>query len=503
MGPSKANASALTATGSAAARRLGISRPQVWWRRCGLVFASLCLASIGVVMFAPAAMAIVWAAMLGALAGIMVGYGLSTWRYQSGLSSLTAGMLDAQDGNLKPVEVPRVRDPLLQRLYREYNKTITTLGGMFALVEECQYRVLSERNRMNVVVQVLPAALLGVDDNLCINIVNKQAETLFARQERDLVGVSLFDVLDITDDTREILRDAFLYKQDIRNQVINVQLNDVERWLSMNLSFVTQDEGGMAAVTTLLDITEYKHLQESVYTREKLVAMGQLAAGVAHELNTPLGNVLGYSQLLIDSCEKLDKSRRFATIINEQAKRCSHIIDNLLNYARKEKCEGDLCEVNKLVNEIVDTLISCRLKRYEIKLERDLRDDPVVDGGCGDLDIVLTNLLINSVQALAGKEDAIIRVRTGLTEGGMAFISVEDNGPGVPRENRSRIFDPFFSTKEVGEGSGLGLSISHAMVSRRGGTLRLDSEYQGGSRFVIRLPCASKATHVNACNQVQ
>jgi len=111
--------------------------------------------------------------------------------------------------------------------------------------------------------------------------------------------------------------------------------------------------------------------------------------------------------------------------------------------------------------------------------------------------------LINSVQALAGKEDAIIRVRTGLTEGGMAFISVEDNGPGVPRENRSRIFDPFFSTKEVGEGSGLGLSISHAMVSRRGGTLRLDSEYQGGSRFVIRLPCASKATHVNACNQVQ
>lgn len=491
------------ATGSGAARRLGISRPRVWWRRCGLVFASLCVASIGVVVFAPAGLVVFWTAIVGALAGVMAGYGLSTWRYQTGLSSLSAGMLDAQDGNLKPVEVPRVRDPLLQRLYREYNQTITTLGGMFALVEECQYRVLSERNRMNVVVQVLPAALLGVDDNLCINIVNKQAETLFGRQERDLVGVSLFDVLSVTDDTREILRDAFLYKQDIRNQVINIQLNDVERWLSMNLSFVTQDEGGMAAVTTLLDITEYKHLQESVYTREKLVAMGQLAAGVAHELNTPLGSILGYSQLLVDSCENPDKTRHFAKIINEQTKRCSHIIDNLLNYARQEKCEGEFCEVNKLVNEVVDTLISCRLKRYEIKLERDLRDDPLVDGGCGELDIVLTNLLINSVQALAGMENGTIRVRTGLTEGGMAFISVEDNGPGVPREIRSRIFEPFFSTKEVGEGSGLGLSISHAMVSRRGGTLRFDSEYKGGARFVIRLPSAATVKHPDACNQVQ
>ena len=489
---SKTNATALTATGGSAARRLGI--PRIWRLRVGLILVTLSIATLLVIAFAPLGGVVIWLAILCTLCGIAAGYGLSTWRYQAGLRILNAGMIDAQDGNLKPVKIPKVRDPLLLRLYREYNKTITTLGGMFALVEECQNRVLTERNRMNVVVQVLPAALLGVDDNLCINTVNKQTETLFGKKERYLVGVSLFDVLSITDETREILRDAFLYKQDIRNQVINIHLNDAERWLSMNLSFVTQDEGEMAAVITLLDITEYKQLQESVYTREKLVAMGQLAAGVAHELNTPLGSILGYSQLLIDSCEDPQRARHFARTISEQTKRCSRIIHNLLNYARKEKCQGEFCDVNALVDEVVDTLISCRLKRYEISLERDLKDSPIVDGGCGELDIVLTNLLINAVQALKGVEKPMIRVSTGLNEGGFAYIIVEDNGPGIPGELRSRIFEPFFSTKDVGEGSGLGLSISHAMVSRRGGTLRYDSDYRDGARFVIRLPNATQAT---------
>lgn len=490
---SKTSASAMITAGGPATRRFGI--PRAWRLLASIILVCICVITLLVVSFAPLGWTVVWLAVVCALSGMLGGYVLSTWRYQKGLGSLNKGLIDAQDGNLKPVEVPRVKDPLLLRLYREYNKTITTLSGMFALVEECQNRVLSERNRMNVVVQVLPAALLGVDDNLSINTVNKQTELLFGMKERYLVGSSLFDVISMSDETREILRDAFLYKQDIRNQVISIQLNDAERWLSMNLSFVTQDEGEMAAVITLLDITEYKHLQETVYTREKLVAMGQLAAGVAHELNTPLGSILGYSQLLMDSCEDPQRSRHFARVISDQTKRCSRIIHNLLNYARKEKCQGEICDVNTLVDEVVDTLISCRLKRYQIRLERELVGNAIVDGGCGELDIVLTNLLINSVQALKDVQDPVIRVRTGITDGGFVYIIVEDNGPGIPGELRSRIFEPFFSTKDVGEGSGLGLSISHAMVSRRGGTLRYDSDYKEGARFIIRLPAVTKALH--------
>ena len=432
----------------------------------------------------------VLAAVSGMLFGVFGGYHLSRWKYRRGLANLYEGLVSAQDGNLRPVRVPELRDPLLDRLYRDYNQTITTLSGMFALVEECQNRVLNERNRMNVVVQVLPAALLGVDENLSINTANKEAEILFGMAERALVGASLFDILNLNNETLELLRDSFLYQRNFRNQIISLTVNDEERWISMNLSFVTKDEGGMAAVITLLDITEYKHLQESVYVREKLVAMGQLAAGVAHELNTPLGSILGYSQLLIDAGEDHEKSKMYARIISEESKRCSRIIQNLLNYARKEQCQGDTCELNTLVNEVADTLVSCRLKHCNIRLERELRGNPVVDGGCGGLDIVLTNLLVNSVKALESVKDPVIRIRTYVTKGGGVAIEVEDNGPGIPREFRARVFEPFFTTTEVGDGSGLGLSISHAMVTRRGGDLRYDPDFMGGARFVIRFPKA-------------
>lgn len=432
-----------------------------------------------------------WFLPIAILMGLAGGYALAVWKYRNALENLHDGLLKAQDGNLKPVTIPPLRDAHLQHLYKDYNQTISTLNAMFALVDECQNRVLDERNRMNVVVQVLPAALLGVDDNLSINIANKQSATLFGMAERYLVGENLFDVMRLTEETHELFRDAFLYKQNIRNQVISLHLNDEDRWLSMNLSFVTEDEAEMAAVITLLDITDYKHLQESVYTREKLVAMGQLAGGVAHELNTPLGSILGYSRLLVDACDDPVKAHQFATIISEESRRCSRIIQNLLNYARKEQCSGDYCEVNKLVDEVVDTLINCRLKRHNITLERDYIGNPIAQGGCGELDIVITNLLVNAVQAIEGCNEPRIRVTTHEAEGGTVVLTVEDNGSGIPRELRARIFEPFFTTKDVGDGSGLGLSISHAMVTRRGGTLRYDASHEGGTRFIVRLPGTS------------
>ena len=471
-------------TGGQTARHHVVS-PRLW---LGVAAASLGLLALAMFLHDGGMIIIACLVAAGVLGGGAAGYLLATRAYRRDLENLHAGLVSAQDGNLHPVPVPETRDPQLLRLYQDYNQTITTLGAMFSLVEECQHRVLNERNRMNVMVQVLPAALLGVDDNLCVNIVNKQAETLFRTEERYLVGSSLFDILNLTEEAREVLRDAFLYKLNIRNQVVNLQLHDQERWVSMNLSFVTEDGEEMAAVITLLDITDYRQLQESVYTREKLVAMGQLAAGVAHELNTPLGSILGYSRLLLDACENPGRARHYSRIIADETKRCSRIIQNLLNYARKDQCQGDICEVNAVVDEVIDTLISCRLKRYAITLERDYQGHPVVDGSCGEIEIVLTNLLVNAVQALQGVEDPVIRVRTREAEGGFVSIVVEDNGPGIPREMRARVFEPFFSTKEVGDGSGLGLSISHAMVSRRGGTLRYDGDYNEGARFVIRLP---------------
>lgn len=411
-------------------------------------------------------------------------------RYRQILGIMHAGMRDAQDGVLSPVDVGRIRDPYLRELIADYNSMMTSLRRVFSTVEECQNRFLNERNRINAVLQSLPGALLSVDDNLYINAVNSQAETMFGDSEDELVGRSLFDLLTLTESDRNLLRDAFLYKRHITNQEINIPLKGEKRYLSLNLSFITQADPDMGAVITLQDISDYKRLQENVYNQEKLVAMGEMAAGVAHELNTPLGSIVGYAQLLRDAMGENRKAHEWTRIICDEARRCSRIIDDLLHYARsRDECTNDVCEINDLVRNVSETFVSCRMKRYNINVSLDLLEGETwVEGGCGQLEIVLVNLMLNSIQALAGEDNAAINVRTELSGDDRARLIVEDTGPGIPEDVRSRIFDPFFTTKDVGSGSGLGLAICQAMLNRRGASVWYDASYTGGARFIVELP---------------
>lgn len=412
------------------------------------------------------------------------------FRYRQILAALHAGMLDAQEGTLLPVEIGRLRDPYLSHFVSDYNLMMGALRRVFSTVEECQNRVLTERNRINAILQSLPGTLLSVDDDLCINAVNSLAEQMFGLTDEELSGRSLFDLLALDDADRDLLRDAFLYKRRIANQEIETRVNGALRKLSLNLSFITQTGADMGAVITLQDISDYKRLQESVYNQEKLVAMGELAAGVAHELNTPLGSILGYAQLLRDAAGDDRKVLEWTRVICDEARRCSRIIDDLLHYARsRDKCTRETCELNGVVQSVIETFISCRMKRYNIDVDLDLVEgDLLVEGGCGQLEIVLVNLLTNSIQALAGEPAPTICVRTRISDSGRAVLIVEDNGPGIPRDIRGRIFDPFFTTKDVGGGTGLGLAICQAMLSRRGAAIRYDGDYLAGARFMVELP---------------
>jgi len=410
------------------------------------------------------------------------------------LAILREHIVEAQDGCLQviePEEMPAGSN--LDGLIRDYNTMIESLRSTFAYVEECQNKVLAERNKIDALLQSLPGALLSVDENLEINTVNRQAEDLLEGTSDELLGRNLFDLLNLNEGDRSLLRDAFLYKRPIRNQELALRVGGEVRAYTVNLSFLTQEDSDMGAVATLQDITEYKHLQESVYNREKLVAMGQLAAGVAHELNTPLGNILGYSQLMEHCLEEPDKLAQYTEVVAEEAKQCSRIVQDLLNYARKDQCMGDTCDLNQLIQEVNDTFINCRLKRHKVAIETDLAPDVAeVMGGCGELDIVFTNLILNAIQALKKVTNPRVVLRTWMDSAGFVGACVEDNGPGVSPEARSRMFDPFFTTKDVGEGTGLGLSISQAMLSKRGGFLLYDNEYTDGARFVLKLP-AGKA----------
>ncbi|SCX79977.1 two-component system sensor histidine kinase NtrB [Thiohalorhabdus denitrificans] len=409
------------------------------------------------------------------------------------LRALHDKIAEAKEGCLQPVEVGTLGDldPRMSRMVSDYNRMIENLRSTFNYVEECQNKVLAERNKTDALLQSLPGALISVDENLVITTVNKQAEEIMEGPAEALIGQNLFELLDLNEADRCILRDAFLYKRPVRNQEIALTIGQEPRAVSINLSFLSREDTDMAAVVTLQDITEYKRLQESVYTREKLVAMGQLAAGVAHELNTPLGNILGYSQLMQESLDDPERLAHYSGVVVEEAKQCSRIVQDLLNYARKDQCVGETCGLNALIGEVNDTFLNCRLKRFKVDLETELDPGiPEVEGGCGELDIVFTNLILNAIQALKGVDNPQVRIRTWEEPNGMVGASVEDNGPGIPPEIRSRVFDPFFTTKDVGAGSGLGLAISQAMLSKRGGYIMYDADYADGARFILRLPSA-------------
>ncbi|MGF1642211.1 MAG: nitrogen regulation protein NR(II) [Thiotrichales bacterium] len=409
--------------------------------------------------------------------------------YRLGLSRLHQRILDAREGLLEPARTSGLVPPFVRRVVNDYNITIATLRSMFRTVEECQSRVLDERNKINAILRSLPDVLLSVADDLDITMVNSQAEEMFGRASERLLGTNLFDLIAFNENDRNLMRDAFLYKTPIRNQEVALTLEGKTRWFSLNLGFVSDRDADMGAIITLLDITDYRELQSSVATREKLVAMGQLAAGVAHELNTPLGNILGYAQLIQSNLGNPEKLAGFADVVVGETKRCSRVVQELLNFARSEKCSGATCDIKRMLEELIETFLNCRMKRYGIAIDLQLEAEGLmVEGDCGQLDIVFSNLLLNAIQALEGVEHPRILVHSWDEPGRYVHVAIEDNGPGVPKEMRSRIFEPFFTTKDVGSGSGLGLSISHALLAKRGGRIRLDPEYEAGARFVVSLP---------------
>lgn len=374
------------------------------------------------------------------------------------------------------------------RLVTEQDETTSALSLMFRTAEECQVRFLNERNRLRAVLESTPGALIGINDDLSVAIVNRHAEALFGSEPGHLAGRGLFDLLVPDEPGRHLLRDALLYKHEIRDREIRLDVQGSPRHFSLNLAFYTDDQDDVGSVMILQDVTEKRQLMQTVAMREKLVAMGQLAAGVAHELNTPLGNILGYAQLLRNGSADQATLAGYADIIATQSQRASRVVQDLLSYARKDSCQGESCELNTMVREIIDAFIHCRLQRYGIVAELQLQELPLwAEGSCGELDIVFTNIVTNAIHALADTPDPRITVSTWC-EGSTAVIAIADNGPGVPEHARGRLFDPFFTTKEVGKGSGLGLFISQAMVTRRGGHIDLDTTHQPGARFVVRVP---------------
>jgi len=238
---------------------------------------------------------------------------------------------------------------------------------------------------------------------------------------------------------------------------------------------------------------ELKAAHAQLVEAQKLVALGQLGAGVAHELNNPLTGILGYSQLLLDSAPGAAADREVLAMIEAAARRCRDITHNLLRFSeqRAEPSLQDL-DASRVVRDALD-LAGGQLAHAGVALEVDLPDPgPRVRADPGQLAQVVFNLLANARTACEGRTGAGVKVSVG-GAGGEVTVRVEDQGKGIRPEHLPRIFEPFFTTKERWGDVGLGLSVSWRIVAEHGGRIDVESRVGEGSAFTVRLPATAPA----------
>jgi two-component system NtrC family sensor kinase len=262
--------------------------------------------------------------------------------------------------------------------------------------------------------------------------------------------------------------------------------------VSATLAALVDERGTLTHfVSVERDISEERRLREQLIHSERLSAVGQLVAGVAHEINNPLQAVMGLSELLIEGHDTGNDSRHDLDQIRVHADRAAKIVRHLLLFARHSALERAIADLNEITRSAV-SLRSFELKNLGIELvEHYSLDLPLTVVNREEIQQVILNLLLNAEQAVIGAgRSGVIRVRTG-ESGACAFVEVADNGPGIPPAVASQVFEPFFTTKGVGQGTGLGLSVSLGIAEAHGGTLELRPSDRGAC-FRLTIPSSAQ-----------
>jgi len=342
------------------------------------------------------------------------------------------------------------------------------------------------------IVESLNVGVLAVDLGGIVESWNTRMEQLFGVTRQEAVGRQLGSLLpqelaaEITSrgDQEQI---TGIYKQRVHHQ---------GKLLTLNVSITPLVSKSGERIGRLLlfdDVTQRERLEEQMTQTEKLTSLGLLAAGVAHEVNTPLAVISNYIQMLAKQMPEGDPKQTIIDKIVKQTFRASEIVNNLLNFSRTGGTELIDVDVNRVVEETL-SLVSHPLKTSQIQVVKHLGETlPPVRGSANKLQQVFLNLFLNARDAMPG--GGMLEVRTGAHNGSVE-IDVADTGAGIPREHIHRIFDPFFTTKSGGRGTGLGLSVSYGIIREHKGKIDVRSTPGKGTSFHVEFPAVRKAVHV-------
>ena len=252
-----------------------------------------------------------------------------------------------------------------------------------------------------------------------------------------------------------------------------------------------EGQGGerSGSILILEDVTARVRLEEQLQHSDKMASIGLLAAGVAHEVNTPLAGISSYTQMLL-GVEQSPETSSLLEKIEKQSFRAAKIVNNLLNFSRSAGIEAELLDLNKVVTDVL-SLLEHQFDGSRITLRRELASElPLVSGNENRLQQVFFNLMLNARDAMSHGGWLTL---TSRTEGEAVVVEVKDTGTGIEPEAVRRIYDPFFTTKGVGQGTGLGLSVSYGIVQEHGGSITVDSVPGQGTTFTVALPKSRSA----------
>jgi len=335
--------------------------------------------------------------------------------------------------------------------------------------------------------------IFTVDGEGCFQSMNTFTASFFGGRAKEFLGKGLQTLFPekVAREQLRLVKLVLKAGKSVRDE-FEIDLAEHKTWISANFMPLKNEQGEVHAVLCIArDITENKNLERQLINAEKLASIGTLAAGVAHEVNNPLGVILGFCDLLLRKKAKDSQEYEDLKTIERQGLHCKQVVENLLSFARLGEGDGDYADVNQCIEDIIK-VVRHTLEMHHIDLELSLTESlPPVHGEARQLQQVFLNLVNNAVSAMPS--GGTLKIRTYLERAGRkTVISIEDNGIGIREDHMDRIFEPFFTTKPEGEGTGLGLFVSYGIITKFGGTVDCASRQAtagkpGGTTFTIRL----------------
>lgn len=338
------------------------------------------------------------------------------------------------------------------------------------------------------IVESINVGILAADLDDRVESWNAQLERFTGIARDEAVGRTLGELLpvELCQRLHQVRGETgvyHIYKFQLRDSVVNLAVAPL----------VSKDHEQIGRLVIFDDITERSALEKQLVQADKLSSIGLLAAGVAHEVNTPLAVISSYAQMLAKQVSEDETKSKMLEKIAKQTFRASEIVNSLLNFSRVSPTEFVEVDLNRTIRETAN-LIEHQLKKVQVEVEMHLAPDlGTIKGNPGKLQQVFLNLFLNARDAMEAGGRLTIRTTA---HDGMARIEVMDSGIGISAEHLVRIYDPFFTTKGAKKGTGLGLAVTYGIVKEHSGHIEVESRQGAGTRFALEFPLVRKPVHV-------